>query len=52
MKGKMMMSLFATFGTVALDVAGKTAAMGIGGAMGAFLVLGGAKLFHWLKRRD
>ena len=46
------MGLVATFGTAALEVASKTAAMGIGGAMGAFLVLGGAKLFHWLKRRD
>ena len=47
-----MIGLVATLGTAALDVAGKTAVMGIGGAVGAFLVLGGAKLFHWLKRRD
>jgi len=26
-------------------------AMGIGGAVGAFLVLGGARFLRWLKRR-
>lgn len=45
------MGLVAMFGTAALKVASDTAAMGVGGAMGAFLVLGGAKLFHWLKCR-
>lgn len=45
------MTLIATVGTAALKVASETAAMGIGGAMGAFLVLGGAKLFRWLKSR-
>lgn len=45
------MTLFAAFSSAALKLASDTAAIGIGGAVGWFIVLGGSRLLRWLNNR-